>query len=156
MAKQKKPAPFDRLRYNREYEQYIVKVEHNGNPLSIRINADSPQALELLLPSAIRFWKARVRWFKAFREYAASELLSELNQILDCGQAGFKKVTAAQVRTLLPVPFSIEFSSSDDDSDDIRFEMAGGEDEVLLDDCVFCVFGTLADGITDGCVETLD
>ena len=155
MAKQKHPAPFNRLRYNEDFGQYVAKTEHNGNKISLRFNADDPDTLQTLIPLAVRFWKSRVRWFKAFREYAASDLLTDLNDTLDSGQDGFKSVTAAQVRKLLPTPFSVEFTPSDDDIDDIQFEMAGGEDEELLDDCVFQVFGTLGDGITDGSVETM-
>ncbi len=155
MSKPSTPAPFDRLRRDRTYGGYSQKIEHKGHKIEVRFHAETREELATLLPFALAFWKSRVRWFKAFREYAATELLSLLNANLDYGQDDFKPVTAAQVRKLLPVPFSVQFLHESDDSEEIVFEMDGGEDQDTLQENCFEVFGTLQDGITSGDVVTL-
>lgn len=155
MPKANFPAPFERLRRDRTYGGYSTKLEHKGHVVVVRLHAENYDELQKLLPTAVAFWKSRVRWFKAFREYVATELRSELNSSLDEGQADFQDVTAAQLRRLLPAPFSVQFAADDDDPDRICFEMDGGEDKATLQENCFEVFGTLQDGITDGDVVTL-
>jgi hypothetical protein len=149
------PAPFDRLRRDKTYGGYAQKLEHKEHKIKIRFHAETRAELSALLPTALAFWKSRVRWFKAFREYAATELLSELNANLDYGQADFQPVTSAQVRKLLPVPFTVQFLHESDDSDQVVFEMDGGEDQKTLKENCFEIFGTLEEGITSGSVVTL-
>lgn len=155
MPKSAWPAPFDRLRRDNISGGYAQNLEHKGHDIVVRFHAETREELSSLLPVGLAFWKSRVRWFKAFREYAATELLSELNANLDYGQADFQPVTAAQVRKLLPAPFSVQFLRESDDCDQIVFEMDGGEDEETLQENCFEVFGTLEEGITSGGVVTL-
>ena len=125
----KYPAPFERLRYDEDYGHFAKTLRHRGRTVEVRFIADDDDSLSRLFPTAIEFWKARVRWFKAFREYAAMELLSNLNDSLDCGQEDFTPVTADQVRKRLSTPFSVEFTADYDETDDIYFEMAGCESD---------------------------
>jgi hypothetical protein len=149
------PAPFDRLRRDKTYGGYVKKLQHKGHDIQLQFHAETPEELEALLPTALSFWKSRVRWFKAFREYAATELLAELNACLDWGQEDPPLVTAAQIRKLLTVPFCIQFSVDPNDRGRVCFEMEGGEDKQTLQENCFEVFGTLEEGITDGGVVTL-
>ncbi len=155
MAKTRAPAPFDRLRRDKTYGGYAKKLEHRGHTIDVCFDAENDDELQALLPTAQKFWKARVRWFKAFREFCAIELIAELNGILDCGQDNFQKVTAAQLRKLLPVPFGVRFTSQYDDSGEIYFQMDGGEDKATLQENCFCVWGSLDQGIVEGEVVTL-
>jgi hypothetical protein len=155
MPKPGLPPPFDRLRRDKTYGGYSQRLEHKGQKIEVRFHAETRAELEALLPTGLAFWKSRVRWFKAFREYAATELLTLLNANLDYGQDDFQPVTAAQVRKVLPLPFSVQFLRESDDSDQILFEMDGGEDKETLQENCFEVFGTLEDGITEGDVVTL-
>ena len=153
MARPKLSAPFDRLRRDNAYGGYVTKLEHRGQAVRVRLLVETPEQLQALLPAAAAFWKARARWFKAFREYAASELLEELNDNLDCGQDDFRPVTASRLRALLAVPFSVTLERDDDGQ--IRFEMSGDGDQLVLQEHCFEVTGTLEEGITDGEVVTL-
>lgn len=153
MSRPRLYAPFDRLRRDKTYGGYTKKLEHKGHEIQLRFIAETGDELQTLLPTAVAFWKSRVRWFKAFREYAATELLALLNANLDYGQADFKPVTAAQVRRLLPAPFTLTFEA--DGSGGIFFQMDGGGDKAVLQENCFEVIGTLGDGITDGDVVTL-
>lgn len=148
------PAPFEELAFDEDYGQYQVAVDHRGNSVTCCFLTDDKKTLALLVSDAIEFWKKRAEYFKAFREYAAVDLLEELNDTLDCGEGDFKPVTSAQVRKLLPAPFSVRFGFNDGDSD-FYFEMAGGDDEQVLQDCVFSVYGTLEEGIESGEVESM-
>jgi hypothetical protein len=129
-------------------------MEHQGHRINVRLHAESPEELQAMLPTALAFWKARVRWFKVFREYAASELLHQLNDVLDDGQKNPPKVTAAQLRKLLAVPFSVQFML-DENVGGVSFEINGGADRKILKENCFEVFGTLDEGIIDGDVITL-
>jgi hypothetical protein len=152
MAKGSASRPFDRLRRDKTYGGYVQTLEHNGHRIQVRFHAESPKELQVLIPTALRFWKSRARWFKAFREYAVTELLAQLNGFLDCGEGDRAHVTAAQLRRLLPTPFSVQFRA---DSGKVYFEMDGGEDEDTLQENCFEVLGTLEDGITSGDVVSL-
>lgn len=149
------PKPFDRLRRDKNTGGYKAGLTHRGYSIWALFPVESRQELDVLLPVAVKFWKSRVQWFKAFRDYAATELLDELNDVLDDGEEDRRKVTAAMVRRVLPVPFSIYFDLDDDGPERVAFEMSGGEDESILEDNCFEVRGTLEDGITSGSVVTL-
>lgn len=143
---------FEGIRQDRTYGGYSKSLEHDGRKVVFRIMAESREELVELLPDAEKFWRGRVRWFKAFRDYAASELLDQLHENLDYGQDRPPKFTAAQIRRMLPAPFSIVLERVDDE--EVYLEMSGGEDPLLQEHC-FEVSGTLEEGITDGDVVAL-
>jgi hypothetical protein len=153
MPRSTPPSLFVRIRRD-STDDYVKKLKHGRHVIDVRFVAETKDQLDRLIPTAERFWKGRVRWFKAFREYAATELLELLNGNLDCGEDDPPVVTAGQLRRMLPAPFSITFSEDDDDGGEVRFEMSGGTDKALLDHCIE-VQGTLDDGITDGDVVAL-
>jgi hypothetical protein len=145
-------SPFDRMRRDEEYGGYCKKLVHGNGKVDFRILAESREELENLLPTALKFWRGRVRWFKAFRDYAASELLSQLNENLDDGEDDSPVVSASQLAKLLAAPFSVVVGQDDDGR--IYFEMSGGKGRVLRGNCLE-VSGTLEEGITDGDVVDL-
>lgn len=147
------PAPFDRLRRDCVSGGYGTKVPDRGRTIWVRFQAESRAELQALLPTAVRFWRARARWFKAFREYAARELLDKLNGFLDYGQEDPPVITASQVRKFLKAPFTVEFRRDEDDGP-VYFELSGGEDDALQEHC-FEVIGRLDTGIEDGDVRSL-
>lgn len=146
--------PFERMRRDADSGEYRQLVVHEGRKVEVRILAESRDELEALLPAAQKFWKSRARWFKEFREYAANELLDELNGCLDCGEDDPPVITAAALKKMLKAPFSVVLHRDEDDGL-IYFEMSGGEDEALQDNCIE-VSGTMDEGITDGEIVTLE
>jgi hypothetical protein len=148
------PPPFEKLKFDEDYGHYQVSLDHRGHKVTCCFLVDDEETLTHLLPHVLEFWKKRAGYFKAFREYAAVNLLQELNDTIACGQGGFRPATSAQVRKILPAPFSVRFGFNDD-LDDFYFEMAGGEDETILHECVFSAYGTLENGIESGEVESM-
>jgi hypothetical protein len=145
-------SPFERIRRDRTNGGYSTRLMHRDRKIEFRILAESQAELRELLPAAEKFWRTRARWFKSFRDYAATELLSALHDNLDWGQDNPPVFTAGQIRKLLDAPFSVVIGSDDDG--DVYFEMSGGEGKALQEHC-FEVSGTFADGITDGDVVAL-
>ena len=150
------PPPFEQLKFDEDYDHYhyYISLDHRGHTVVCYFLTNDTDTLTHLTPLASEFWKKRTTYFKAFREYAAGELLDELNDTIDCGQDDFRPATSAQVLKALPAPFSVRFGFNGD-QDSFYFEMAGGEDETVLHDCVFSVYGTLDSGIESGEVETM-
>ena len=142
------PAPFDRLRRDRTSGDYSTEVSDRGHEISVRFVVESKEQLQALLPIAVKFWRSRTRWFKAYREYAVEELLTTLNDFLDCGEDDPPVVTAGQLRRSLKVPFSVDFFPPDDDGGDPYFIISGGDD-ALREHCVEAT-GNLEDGFTEG------
>lgn len=145
--------PFDRLRRDRVNGGFSAKVSHQGQTISVRFDAEARDSLEQMLPTAHRFWRARVRWFKAYREYAVEELLPRLNSFLDSGEDNPPRVSPNRLRAILRTPFTIEFRQ-EDDGDEVVFELSGGDDDALQEHCLEAV-GTLDAGFTDGDVVSL-
>lgn len=144
--------PFNRLRRDEDGGGYCQTVLHRDRKVEVRILAESNEELRDLLPCALRFWRSRARWFKAFRDYAVDELLSPLNDALDWGQDHPPVVTAGELRRMLPAPFSVVIGRDDDGQ--TYFEMSGGADPALHEHCLE-VSGTQDEGITDGGVVAL-
>lgn len=144
--------PYNRLRRDQDYGGYCQTLRHRDRKVKVRILAESNEELCDLLPGALRFWRSRARWFKAFREYAVDELLSPLNDALDWGQDNPPVISAGELRRMLPTPFSVVIERDDDGQ--FRFEMSGGTDRKLRDHCLE-VSGTLDEGIDDGDVVAL-
>lgn len=147
------PAPFKRIRRDVEYGGYCATLVHRDCKVKFRILAESNKELEALLPKALEFWRSRARWFKAFRDFAVKELLSQLNDNLDDGEDDPPVVTANQLKAMLSVPFSVVIGCDWDD-ERIYFEMSGGKGAALHDHCLE-VTGTLDRGIEDGDVVAL-
>ena len=143
---------FDRMRRDRSAGGSVASLAHRGCKVQVRVLAESPAELAALLPAAQAFWRARARWFKAFREYAVGELLAPLNDCLDDGAGEPPAVTAAGLRRMLAAPFAVVVGRDDDGR--TYFEMSGGKGRALRGHCVE-VTGTLDDGITDGDVVAL-
>jgi hypothetical protein len=159
--KGKKPAPkksagspFDRVKRD-GVDSYETKAKAGGHTISIRFFfAESQEELDVLIRTAKKFWRSRTKWFKAYREFAATELLEMLNGVLDCGEDDPPVVTADQLRKILKLPFSVTFFGRDDDSSEVSFQISGGEDDALQEN-VIDVSGTLESGLTDGDVYSL-
>jgi hypothetical protein len=145
-------SPFGRLRRDRDSGGHRQTLVHNDAKVTFRILAETDAELRELLPAAERFWRGRVRWFKAFRDYAVEELLPQLNEYLDDGEGDSRVVTASEFKKALTVPFSVVIGQDDDGR--IYFEMSGGKGKALRGHCLE-VTGTLDEGITDGDVVSL-
>ncbi len=141
------------MRPDRTNGGYRITLLHRDRKVEVRLLAESSKEFDALLPTAQRFWQSRARWFKAFREYAVNELLSQLNECLDEGEDDPPVVTSNQLKALLAVPFSVVIGC-DWDEGRIYFEMSGGKGAALHGHCLE-VTGTLDEGIEDGDVVAL-
>jgi hypothetical protein len=74
MTKATPPPPFDRMRRDRANGGHVATLVHGSRKIRFRILAESINEFQTLLPTAQKFWRARSRWFKAFRDYAVDEL----------------------------------------------------------------------------------
>ena len=149
MKPTKRSLSLGRLKYEEDYRQYVTNIVHKNAKINLRINCESEDQIEQLLPFAEKIWRGRVRHFKAFREYAANELLDQLNGFLDCGEDDPPQVTASQLRKILKLPFSMTFFLDGNDQDVLAFEISGGDDDRLCKHCITVYFDE--DGnVTDG------
>lgn len=143
-----------RLKYDKDYQQYIANLVHKDTKIVLRLNCESENQLSQLLPFAEKIWRSRVRHFKSFREYAISELLEQLNGFLDCGEEDPPQVNASQLRQILRLPFSMTFFLDGNDQDILAFEITGGDDDRLREHCK-SVFFDEGGNVADGEVESL-
>ncbi|TWU43554.1 hypothetical protein Poly51_63460 [Rubripirellula tenax] len=137
------------LKFHRSDGSYSVAMDHKGAEISLHFLCQTDDAIQRFVPIAERVWKGRVRYFKAFREYAVSNLLDQLNGFLDCGEEDPPQVTASQLRGMLKTPFSITFILSGNEYEDEMFFISGGDDPRLLDHCLAVYFDSQGN-ITDG------
>ncbi|MCC9604248.1 DUF2262 domain-containing protein [Stieleria sp. JC731] len=133
-------AVFGKLKCHIKDRSYSVKMDYKGKAIDIRFFCETDDAIERLLPLAEGVWRARVRYFKAFREHAATELLELLNGFLDCGEENPPQVTAAQLRKVLSVPYLIIFMLTGNDYEDEYFEITGGDSPCLHEHCLVVSF----------------
>ncbi len=142
-------AVFGKLKCHASDRSYSVKMGHKGKEIDTRFFCETDDAIERLLPLAEQVWRQRVRYFKAFREHAVVELLDLLNGFLDCGEEDPPQLSAARLRKILAVPYSIVFMLSGNDYEDELFLITGGDSPDLHEHCLTVTFN--ADGqIIDG------
>ncbi|TWU48487.1 hypothetical protein Poly51_43850 [Rubripirellula tenax] len=142
-------AVFGKLKCHRNDRSYSVATSHKGVRVDIHFFCDTDDAIDRLLPLAEKVWRGRVRYFKAFREYAVTELLELLNGFLDCGEDNPPQVSATKLRKVLAVPYSITFMLSGNDYEDEFFEITGGDSPCLHEHCLTVSFdgdGRIVDG----------
>lgn len=149
MSRRIESSIFGKLKSHRGSESYSVAMEHKGKRIDIQFFCEGPDAMDRLLPLAERVWRQRVRYFKAFREHAATDLLDLLNGFLDCGEENPPHVSASRLRKILAVPYSLIFMLSGNDYEDEVFQITGGDSPDLHEHCLAVTFD--ADGeIIDG------
>lgn len=124
-------------------------MTHKDTSITIRFVCKTDDAMDRLLPFAEKIWKGRVRYFKAFREYAVAELLEQLNSFLDCGEDDSPQVTATELRKVLVTPFSITFFESGNDYEMLVCDVSGGDDPRLHEHCLTVYLDDVGQ-ITDG------
>jgi len=140
MTPTKRSATLGRLKYEPDYRQYVTDLVHKGAKINLRLNCESDDQIDRLLPFAEKVWRGRVRHFKAFREFAVSDLLELLNEFLDCGEEDPPQVTVKQLRQMLRTPFSMTFFLDGNDQDILAFEISGGDDYRLREHCITVYF----------------
>ena len=149
MARRIESPTFGKLKRHRASQEYSARMMHKGASINVRFVCEAYGAIDRLLPFAEKIWKGRLRYFKAFREYAVAELLEQLNGFLDCGEDDPPQVTAKQLREILATPFSMTFFESGNDYELLVCEISGGDDPRLHDHCL-TVFLDDTGQITDG------
>ena len=103
---------------------------HRGQNIELIFLCSDVEEFERLLPLAEQFWKQRVRHFKTFREYAAIELLEELNGCLDCGQPDPLQYSQNQLRKTLRMPTGLMFYNGSSESDFLCCDVGFGGDKL--------------------------
>ena len=134
MTSQIESTVFGKLQRSRARQEYSTTMLNRGASIAVRFTWKSDDAMVRLLPFAERIWKGRSRIFKVFREYAVAELLTQLNEFLDCGEEVPPHVTANQLRKILASPFSMAFFESGNET--LVCEICGGDDDSLHEHCL--------------------
>ena len=127
---------------------------HRGQNVEVLFLCIDVQEFRRLLPLAEQFWKQRVRHFKTFREYAAIELLGELNACLDCGQPDPLQFTQNKLRKTLRMPSGLMFYNGGSESDYLCCSVGFGDDKLMEYEYI-CVRIDQEGHVIEGEVESL-
>ncbi|GAA5505466.1 hypothetical protein [Novipirellula caenicola] len=127
MGGSKSKTKFDGTRWDDNFETFVATRTYEGT--SIDFNFDtlqtrSDELLAKLTPAAHRIWMAHKSWFKKFRDYVATDRLSQFNTLLSQEEPPLT-ITAKQIRDSLVCPYMITIRPADD-FDHLRLDFCGG------------------------------
>ncbi|QDT99254.1 hypothetical protein [Gimesia aquarii] len=151
---------FDDTRWDDNFESFVAKRTHDGRKIDFTFDTQQTRSDELLAkltPAAHHIWMARQSWFKKFRDFVASDRLSQFNTLLNQEDPPLS-ITAKQIRDSLVCPYMITIRPLDD-FDHLRIDFHGGgndwggKDERLSDYHVEAS-ATLEEGFDDATIYT--
>ena len=137
------------LTYNPQFSHFSTRVVHNRSTIEVVLKADNEDGIEKMLPLAEQIWKGRSRHIKAFRDYATTQLIDELNQFLVADDERSERISRQQLQRILRVPFSVTIHFERYSDDTVEFCLAGGGADCLREHCLYVFFaadGTVKDG----------
>ncbi|WP_442511768.1 DUF2262 domain-containing protein [Novipirellula sp. SH528] len=149
MRKSIRSAALGQLTYNEQFRHYGTQIVHNDATIEVTLNVDTDDGIDKMLPLAAQVWKGRSRHIKAFRDYATTQLIDELNEFLVADDERSEPISQKQLQRILRVPFSVTFNFERHSSDNVEFCVAGGTAECLREHCLYVFFaanGTIKGG----------
>ncbi|WP_372721648.1 DUF2262 domain-containing protein [Novipirellula sp.] len=149
MSKSVQSAILGRLTYNEQFRHYSTQIVHNDATIEVTLNVDTDDGVANMLPLAEQVWKGRSRHIKAFRDYAATQLLDELSKFLLADDEESEPITSKQLQRILRVPSSISFHFERHSKDNVEFCITGPGSVCLREHCLYVFFagnGTIKGG----------
>ena len=109
----KSTKPFDRLKYDPDFELHQTKLNHNENEIAFTISVQDDYTLVDAIPVATEFWNSRTDWFAKAQNRASKNELEHINNFLD-NAPDLTQITKIQFNQALAVPSSIQLEMDDD------------------------------------------
>ncbi|WP_442511847.1 hypothetical protein SH528x_003593 [Novipirellula sp. SH528] len=127
MGGSKANTKFDGIQWDEHFETFVADRIFNGHKVGFTFDTQqkrSDERLASLTPTANRIWMTHESWFKKFRNFVATDWLSQFNTLLSQEDPPLT-ITAKQIRDSLTCPYMITIRPNDD-SDHLRIDFNGG------------------------------